>query len=240
MGGRKSCDVYLEAGALGWVTLYLKDLAIQTCPPTIQSPGFQAQTHLPATPPRRPQALTPQALLRNFAGFTAFPGWWLYRNLNSSKQSPHLFAPRLKIPYRQAAPKPAPHPGVLIHTLFLQGLSRYRGNFLALSITSFKSLPNILWTPHPSVPKQAPPALLQMLPPLHLPPGHPGSPTIPRGFSPLCLTSEANPVIQAWPWFPSPFPGATCPRPLLCAQGGPSYSGDLLPIISTPLWSCLI
>lgn len=36
----------------GWVTSHLKNLAIQTSPPVIQSPGLQEQVHHPAAPPR--------------------------------------------------------------------------------------------------------------------------------------------------------------------------------------------
>lgn len=83
---------------LQWVIWYLKDLVRQTSPPVPRSPGFQEQTHHPATPSRCHQFPTyPSSLLKNSAPpLPSLPSSQLHGPLNSSKNS--LFAPRLRIP----------------------------------------------------------------------------------------------------------------------------------------------
>ena len=89
------------------IVSYLKDVAIQTPPPVIQSPGFHEQAHLPEIPTRSHSCPPPHppSLLRNsltLHRFSSVNG--LMTNINSSQQFPHLFVPRLRILQRQAGP----------------------------------------------------------------------------------------------------------------------------------------
>ena len=142
------------------IASYLKDVAIQTSPPVIQSPGFHEQAHLPATPtssyshhPNPPSLLRNSLTLHRFSSVNG-----LMTNINLSEQFPHLFVPRLRTLQTQAGPG-HPHPNsnnmyIYSQSYFFQTV--FLPNTLAHSIIiilSLRPLTNIFWTPHPSVPK---------------------------------------------------------------------------------------